>query len=324
LVGLIVVLAIAGATYQAVGTALDARKYPPPGRLVDVGNHRLHINCTGEGSPTVILESGGGAWSLDWSWVQPEIAKVTRVCSYDRAGYGWSDPGPSPRTSQQIIWELQALLAGARVDGPYVLVGSSFGGHNVRLYTAKLPDDVVGVVLVDVSHEDQPSPMPQECWEQQVQQFKYTWVFSALGLVRLAGVLGMAPELEKRVARFPPAVQPVVRAGYYRTQSSRTLYKELAVYDESAVQVRAAAGSLGERPLVVLTAGAYEYPLFCQPDPEQKGHRLRQWTQRHAELANLSTNGTHSVVEKSGHFIHLDQPGSVVDAIRRVINEAGR
>src|SRR5437660_2176721 len=127
LVILLVLLATAGLLYQGIASGVDASRYRAPGKLIDVGGYRLHINCTGTGSPTVILDAGLGGSSLDWSKVQPAVARFTRVCSYDRAGYGWSDTGPGPRTSQQIVRELHLLLVHAQLHGPYVLAGHSLG-----------------------------------------------------------------------------------------------------------------------------------------------------------------------------------------------------
>lgn len=140
------------------------RRVAPPGKLVDVGGYQLYIHCTGEGSPTVVLDSGRGGGSDDWQNVQPDLAKFTRVCSYDRAGYGYSDPGPTPRTGQQIINELHKLLVNAEIEGPYVLVGHSSGGLHVRLYASQYPDEVVGMALIDPSHEDQRLRIPAEIW----------------------------------------------------------------------------------------------------------------------------------------------------------------
>jgi alpha/beta hydrolase fold len=137
---LIAILALAGASYEAIAGGGDAHRYPPPGQLVDVGGERLHIDCVGEGSPTVVLESGLGGSSLDWRLVQPELGKTTRVCAYDRAGMGWSDPSPQPRTPRQIADELHTLLTHAGIAGPYVLVGHSLGGKNVRLFALTHPD----------------------------------------------------------------------------------------------------------------------------------------------------------------------------------------
>jgi pimeloyl-ACP methyl ester carboxylesterase len=138
----VLALAIAGAIYQAVATEIDQRTYPPSGQLVDVGGHRLHIDCISRGEPTVILESGLALTSADWGNVQPEVAKTTRVCAYDRAGTGWSEPGPEPQDARQISSELHTLLGNVGNEGPYVMVGYSFGGPYVRMYAARYPDEV--------------------------------------------------------------------------------------------------------------------------------------------------------------------------------------
>ena len=153
---LIVVILIAGANAKA---NLKAR-YPAPGQLVDMGGYRMHISCQGEGSPTVILEAGGGDSSLIWALVQPQVAKITRVCAYDRAGFGWSDLSPKPRTAQNIVEELHILLVKSGITGPYILVGHSMGGMIIRLYAHQYPDEVAGMVLVDSVHEEQSLRFP--------------------------------------------------------------------------------------------------------------------------------------------------------------------
>src|SRR6476659_927956 len=134
ILALLVGLAVAGAGYEAIAGGGDAQAYPAPGRLVDVGGYRLHLQCVGSGSPTVVLESGLGGMSLDWSLVQAEIGQTTQVCAYDRAGMGWSEPGPQPRTPARIADDLHTLLTNAGIPGPYVLVGHSVGGKNVRMF----------------------------------------------------------------------------------------------------------------------------------------------------------------------------------------------
>ena len=145
-----------GIVYQTVGQAFDRRKYPPQGQLVDIGGFRLHLNCIGRGTPTVVMDAGGCAPSITWGLVPAEIAKFTRVCTYARAGLGWSDPNPRiSRTSQQSVDELHLLLTKAGINPPYLLVGHSLGGVTMRLYASQYPEDVVGLVLVDSSHENQ-------------------------------------------------------------------------------------------------------------------------------------------------------------------------
>src|SRR5215210_7284679 len=149
-------LAVIGAIYQAIATEIDQRTYPPPGELVNVGNHSLHINCVGEGGPTVILEAASLGMSAHWVRVQQQVAQTTRVCAYDRAGMGWSERSPEPRDARQVSSELHTLLEGAGgIEGPYVLVGHSYGGLYARMYAARYSEEVAGVVLVDSSHPEQ-------------------------------------------------------------------------------------------------------------------------------------------------------------------------
>jgi pimeloyl-ACP methyl ester carboxylesterase len=149
---LVTLIVLAGLIFQAISSAREARRFPPPGRLVDVGGHRLHIYSMGEGTPAVVMDSGFPASSLSWTFVQPVVARFTHACSYDRAGLGWSEAGPLPRSSRQIVEELRALLLNAGVEGPFVLVGHSFGTFTVRLFASTYPGDVVGLVLVDPIH----------------------------------------------------------------------------------------------------------------------------------------------------------------------------
>jgi pimeloyl-ACP methyl ester carboxylesterase len=152
---LAVLLPCFGAVYETIGGWRDAHRFSQRGKSVQAGPMKLNLNCNGQGSPTVILDSGSGVPSVDWIKVQPEVAKFARVCSYDRAGYGWSEPGPEPGTSLQIAKELKTLLDVAGEKGPYLLVGHSFGGFNVRVFNGQYPKDVAGVVLVDASDEDE-------------------------------------------------------------------------------------------------------------------------------------------------------------------------
>ena len=153
----VLMIAAVGGGYQTVRESLDARAYPPPGQLIDVGGHRLHLYCTGSGSPTVVLEPGGGASSSDFGWITPAVARDTRVCVYDRAGRGWSDATDGPQDGAHIAADLHTLLQRADVPGPYVLAGHSFGGLYVQSFAAQFPDQVAGLVLLD-STAPKPGP----------------------------------------------------------------------------------------------------------------------------------------------------------------------
>src|SRR5919201_1000977 len=138
--GVIALAAIAGSTYQCLATRKDLTTTPPPGHLVDIGGYRLHLWCAGAGTPAVILDTGLGGSSADWGYVQADVARFTRVCSYDRAGMGYSDPGPSPRTARRIATELAELLARSGISGPVVLVGASIAGFEVRVLASDHPE----------------------------------------------------------------------------------------------------------------------------------------------------------------------------------------
>jgi pimeloyl-ACP methyl ester carboxylesterase len=178
LVAGLLALAVIGAIYQVVATQIDQRTYPPPGEMVDAGTHSLHINCLGEGGPTVILEAANFGMSAHWVRVQQQLAQTTRVCAYDRAGMGWSEAGPEPRDAKQISSELHTLLKGADTEAPYVLVGHSYGGLYARMYAARYPNQVAGVVLVDSSHPEQFTRSPQG---RAMYEKPGGWVLSFLG-----------------------------------------------------------------------------------------------------------------------------------------------
>jgi len=299
-----------GASYQAAATARDMRKYPPPGQMVDVDGYRLHLNSRGEGSPSVVMDAGLGGSSLVWSWVQPEVAKVTRVCTYDRAGLGWSDPGPSPRTSRRIVEELRIALARAEVPGPYVLVGHSFGGFNVRLFAYLYPNEVAGLVLVDSSHEDQLSRFP-ESWirwrERKYERYNLIGLLAPFGVGRMRA----GPN-----SGLPAGLQDVARALDARTSSYRSIYSEFLSFKESAAQVREARKSLSI-PAIVLTAGAeFRHPGMTEHD---WAHYSQVWKEMQKDLASGLPGSRHVLVNDSGHNIQMDQPEAVVTAVLEIL-----
>lgn len=327
---LVVGCAILGAAYQAIANWRDARRYPQEGRSVTLGaefpNETLNLNCSGQGSPTVILDSGLGVPAVGWDFVQPEIAKFARVCSYDRAGYGWSSAGPMPRTSSEIARELHALLAAAGEKGPYVLVAHSFGGFNVRVYTAKYPADVAGLVFVDTSNEDQESRLPptlqqmmKNAKSQLEAQKKLARMLIFFGIARLTvgdeGMTKMSKEFRGQVKYLQ------LQAKFVDATAG-----EMQSFSESASEVRA-AGKLGDRPLVVLTAGK---PVDLKDLPKGVSQQEMQefqkvWTNElQVQLAQLSTHGKQIVVPDSTHMIPLERPDAVISAVREVCEAVNR
>ena len=315
----VAVLALfAGTAYQYLENRRDLRENPAPGQLVDVGGHRLHLWCTGAGSPVVVLEAGGGGMVLEWSRVQPEIAKTTRVCSYDRAGFGWSELGPNPRSAVQIVRELHTVLQTAQVPVPYVLTGHSAGGLFVRLYASTYPTDVVGMVLVDSTHEDFQQRMPPEAG---ASGGKPLLLHLVLNLNKLVTVVGYArlTAAPLRAQGLSPETIRLAEKIRLRTAVPFADAAESLALDESMTQVREVRRIL-DVPLVVVTRGRYD---GLQRLPKDTQERIkRAWQDMQADLVRLSPQGTQVVAVNSEHYVHLQQPDTVIDAIRTVVVKA--
>lgn len=293
-------LMLIGAVYESLKEAADVRAYPPPGQLVDVGGYRLHLNCTGTGGPTVVIDAGLGDWSASWSsWVQPEVAKTTRVCTYDRAGMGYSEAGPLPRTAEQFAKELHTLLQHANIPGPYVLVGHSMGGLTVRVFVHEYASDVAGVVLIESMNPQQAKPAadPPSPAATHSSGFSILALPARIGLVRLlAGPLGLKSGLS-------PEVQPAYTAFSVTPRSFQTQLDEGRGMPASFVQA-GAVKSFGDVPLIVLSRGL---------DPDQ------DWQAMQTELLELSTHSQQLTADKSGHNIQLGQPDAAVTAITQMV-----
>jgi pimeloyl-ACP methyl ester carboxylesterase len=239
-----------------------------------------------------------------------------RACAYDRAGYGWSDASPSPRTSKEIVRELHTLLKNAGMPGPYVLVGHSFGGYNVRLFAHEYPAETAGLVLVDSSHEDQEARFPDalnQLSRKMMPLLQLGRILSLFGAVRLFYI--------KPNEKYPADAQPVGVALNSRTAYVTTVYHELLGFNESAMQVRAGA-SLPQVPLAVVSAGHEGEKPEPGLSPEDWAKFLAVWRDLQANLAKLCTNTIHVTAARSSHQVQLEQPAVVVDAIRRVVEAA--
>ncbi|MFK7801490.1 MAG: alpha/beta fold hydrolase [Anaerolineae bacterium] len=314
-VGAIFSLLIVGAIYQQVATSADQEKYPPYGELVQVGDHKLHIHCIGQGSPTIIVDNGGGNWSITWLELQERLAEKTRVCVYDRAGLGSSEPGPMPRTSDVMVNELHQLLQNANVPQPYVLVGHSLGGYNARIYQDRYPNEVAGIALVEAGHEEQWSRLPQEISDlvdEQIMIGKIGRALSYVGLLRLIA----PPELKQ----LPPDLRAAHTAAMVTPKTLNAIIAEVESAEISANQL-GQTGSLGDLPLVVVSArysnNAFAEMAVTVDIPFEEADLA--WFGLQEELVTLSSNSQHFVSEVGTHDINFDDPDLVVEAINQLL-----
>lgn len=324
ILGVVVTLLAVGALYQGIVARRHRRQFTPPGQLIDVGGHRLHVICRGSGSPVVLLESGIAASSLSWAVVQPEIAKFTRVCAYDRAGLAWSDVASCSRSFERIVDELSTVLARVAPGERYVLVGHSFGSFVVRAYAARHPNAVLGLVLVDP---------PTEWLTMTPQRARMLWggrhlsrvgaVLAHIGVVRtcLALLSGGAPGAPRRfvkifgptaartlerlvgeVRKLPPDVHPIVQALWCQPKCFYAMADHLRVLEREGISL---GGFIPPReiPVIVISSGD-------QPPEQIDSHRM---------LAERSANGRHVIAARSTHWVQFDEPELVVSLVRDLV-----
>lgn len=296
----------------AVPAAALAQAPEPPGTLVDVGGHRLHLHCVGEGSPTVVIDGGAGSWSIAYRAVQERIARATRVCAYDRAGLGWSEPGPTPRTSARMAAELHALLTASSETGPYVLVGHSLGGWNVRVFADRHPDLVAGIVLVEAAHEEQWDRLPAEA---------RALLEQAIPGYRMAAEAARSGALPAgSVPPWPFPEDSLGRAAYEAAMAEPETWEAMAAEMESVIASASEVertGDLGSIPLAVVTArnsfAAFEgtgIPI---------GPADEAWMAMQEELAGLSSDARWSISEAGDHRIQRTDPDLFVEAVLDVV-----
>lgn len=302
LLGLVLLAAAAGAVFQQLAERRDAERFPPPGRLVDIGGHRLHLHCAGQGQPTVWLEAGLGNDVNHWSTVFETLAERQRTCAYDRAGLGWSEPGPLPRSAERVVDEALRLMRASGESPPFLLVGHSNGGAYVRLIAAAHPEQVLGLVLVDpsLSHPDQTCPQLPKALQA---AYGGLVMLAPTGLPR--SLLSVLFPLER--SPLPPAAREAHAATRARPDALRALWSE--VQAGCAMQASAeAAGWPAGLPVEMLLAGRR---------PAQQ-----DWVPAAAQSLVLAADAAVHEIADSGHWIQLDAPQAVVEAVARVHRRA--
>jgi pimeloyl-ACP methyl ester carboxylesterase len=286
---------------QAVPSQMRANQPPAPGTHVWVGEHRLHLDCQGSGSPTVVFDAGLGGSSLDWSLVQPEVALFTRACAYDRAGYAWSDPGPMPRDAKSIVSDLEQLLGNASVAAPYVLVGHSLGGLIVQHFARQNPQRTAGLVLVDATHEDQ------------FRRLRETVVPAGSSRTRRWSLVTTTDSYAVPEG-LPEEIKRLAGAFTARAQSIVVVRSELSFLRTSAPH--SSAAWLPDVPMVVIS-----HRLVAPADATREGHFEKTWMELQQELAALTRQSQHVIATTGDHHIHIAEPQTVIDAVRGVVEQ---
>jgi pimeloyl-ACP methyl ester carboxylesterase len=306
--------ALFGAAWQHFSEMSDLRRYPPPGRLIDIGDRRLHLLCAGKASDhTVIIEAGSGNDVTLWQGILGRVSRFTHVCAYDRAGLGWSDPVAGPRSFDDRAKDLHLLLQRASIAGPYILVGHSYGGYIVRRFTALYPQSVSGIVLVD---------SPDEAWSFAADglldartigaQAWWRGLAVRFGLLRLG--TSLFPDRFDPLKGVPDDARGEQMALYLRSSHHFAIADEMAAYTAVPPEERSphGFGRLGDTPLVVVSRG--------WNDPVARDPVYPEWEDAQQSLASLSTNSVHIVAARSGHMIQFSEPGIIVDAILRLLD----
>lgn len=327
LVAVTLLVASAGLLYQKLGTHRDGKRFPPPGRLIDLGTHRLHLLESGRGSPAIVLEAGLMSTVLSWCDLQSRLSKSYRVVSYDRAGLGWSDLGPTPRTADRIVAELHTLLERAAIPPPYVLVGHSFGGLTMPLFADRFPDEVAGIVLVDPvapAEWNPPSENDRRLTRVGAKICRRAAVLSRVGLIRFVGFLLTTPAKKiaaravRLISRGSPAESGSVASPWFSAlpANERVMAAVFWVQEKFALTI---ASQLENLPASAARVGALdgicEKPVVILSASTAPAHRRRG----HAAMAARLPLGEHVLAAGSNHWIMQDEPELVIRAIDSVV-----
>ncbi len=294
---------------------------PPPGKIYDIGDCKLHLYRRGRSrpnEPTVILDHSLGG--VEGYLLIDDIAEFADVCIYDRAGYGWSSNSPNPRNSGEMIQELEALLRQAEIPPPYILVGNSLGSYTMRLYAHTFPEQVAGLILTDGLHEDGMGRLPANI---QLMKFIFTAGFlmsvagSALGFIRILQQLGLFQVITPKLRQYSQAqLAPVLRS-FVRPKHWFTMAREMFSLNTSSEQL-SDVGSLGPLPVINIKANYFFAPApLLKPLPLATANNL--WTRMHHELMRLSPQSLSLPTQQSGHFVWIDEPDAILEAVDRML-----
>jgi pimeloyl-ACP methyl ester carboxylesterase len=326
LLGIALLCVLLGVLYQTLGTRRDAKVHPPPGKLVDVGGHRLHVLESGQGRLTILFEAGLMSTVLSWTELQRKLSQCFRVVSYDRAGLGWSDLGPMPRTADRIVDELHALLERATIPPPYILVGHSFGGLTMPLFAAQFPETVAGMVLVDpVAPEEwnPPSEHDRKLTRIGAKVCRRAALLSRIGLIRFVafllttGVKKPASFLVRLISRGTPSESGSVSSPWFSALPTN----EKAMASVFWVQPKFALAIASQlENLPVSAARVAQLDCFCDKPTVILSARTAPEARRkeHLAMAARLPFGQHVLAENSNHWIMQEEPDLVVEAIEQV------
>jgi pimeloyl-ACP methyl ester carboxylesterase len=314
ILGLVFSLILIGFAYEHISRFYIKRNFPIQGKLIDIGDHKLNLKLKGNGGPLVVFESGldpGG--SLVWDQVQDEVSTFTSTASYDRAGILWSERGNNPKTGEAMAMELYKLLKKADQNGPYILVGHSLAGYFLRSFVAKYPEEILGIIFVEAAHPDQSHRFPEEVAS--MPSMPPDWILefvNSIGIVRqfrlfFANESSKTDSLNIISNSYLPVSVPAVLEEMKNT--------------EALAEEAGKISSFGDIPLIVITGTSVtrreDYPT------QELGIKVEEiWMQMQKELLELSTNSEHVLASKSGHYVQLEQPEVVIEAIRKMLTKA--
>ena len=318
---LVAILLLILVVNQGIALTRMRQRLPAPGESVTLNGRAYHLNCQGSGGPTVLIDAGNGSFSLEWTPSQQELSQTTRVCTFDRPGYGWSESSPDPRDGTQVVTELHELLFTAGEAPPYVLVGHSLGGVHMRLYAAHYPQEVAGLILVDTAYPLTVSPELAQQMQASIGFYQVMGLLTSSGILRILGPLAGEGMLPETAAKLPADLQStylelLLDPAQYRTAAAEM--EQLPQTFTQTEQLLVGEQPFGQLPLIVLTAGRQPAPGSSPFDP-QTVPASTDWLAAGQTLASQSERGEQRVVAESGHLIHLDAPEAVQQAVLDVL-----